>query len=95
MGYLSLIEPGVTADEEPALQWQKLTQDGRLTLDTITWGYTEGLIDRRTALMLAPVEVEDIDAVLDKAEQERQARMEEQQDQMDRQLADEIEALEI
>jgi hypothetical protein len=92
---LALVEPGVSADEAPALQWHKLTQDGKLTLDTITWALAEGLIDRRTALMLAPVEVEDIDVVLATAEQERQARMEQQQDQMDQQLADEIEALEI
>lgn len=95
LAYLALVEPGVSADESPALQWHKLTQDGSLTLDTITWALAEGLIDRRTALMLAPVEVEDIDAVLATAEQERQARMEQQQDQMDQQLADEIEALEI
>lgn len=73
LGYLSLIEPGVTT-EEPSLQWHKLTQDGRLTLDTITWGLTEGLLDRRTALMLAPVEVEDIDQVLETAQGEKQER---------------------
>lgn len=73
LGYLSLIEPGVTV-EEPSLQWNKLTQDGRLTLDTITWGLSEGLLDRRTALMLAPVEVEDIDAVLDTAQGEKEER---------------------
>jgi hypothetical protein len=95
LAYLALVEPGVSADEAPALQWHKLTQDGKLTLDTITWALAEGLIDRRTALMLAPVEVEDIDAVLATAEQESQARMEQQQDQMDQQLAAEIEALEI
>lgn len=95
LGYLSLIEPGVSADETPALQWQKLTQDGRLTLDTVTWGFAEGLLDRRTALMLAPVEVEDIDAVLDAAKREAEERRREQQDMMDQQLADEINALEI
>jgi hypothetical protein len=94
LGYLSLIEPGVTT-EEPSLQWHKLTQDGRLTLDTVTWGLTEGLLDRRTALMLAPVEVEDIQAVLDRADKERQERMQEEQDQMDQQLRAEINALEI
>jgi hypothetical protein len=73
LAYLALIEPGVTV-EEPAIQWHKLTQDGRLTLDTITWGLTEGLLDRRTALMLAPVEVEDIDQVLDTAQTEKQER---------------------
>lgn len=96
LAYLALVEPGVSADEAPALQWHKLTQDGKLTLETISWALAEGLIDRRTALMLAPVEVEDIDAVLATAQQEVEARREQdKQDQMDQQLADEIEALEI
>ena len=74
MAYLSLITPGV-ALETPTLQWEALDQEnGQLTLDTITWALTSGLIDRRTALTLAPVEVEDIDSVLDKAETEKQAR---------------------
>lgn len=74
MAYLSLITPGV-ALETPSLQWEALDQeDGKLTLDTIVWAYKEGLIDRRTALMMAPVEVEDIDSVLDKAEEEKKAR---------------------
>lgn len=95
LGYLALIEPGVTAEEPPALQWQKLTQDGKLTLETVSWAFSEGLLDRRTALMLAPVEIEDIDQVLDTAKQEAEQRQHEQQDQMDQQLAAEINALEI
>jgi hypothetical protein len=83
LAYLSLMQPGVGAAETPNLQWEQLEQDdGRLTLDTVTWAFTEGLIDRRTALMLAPVDVDDIDTVLEAAEQERQERMEEQQQQM-------------
>lgn len=66
---LSIVEPGVKA-QTPALQWRKISQDGRLTLATLEWAYAEGLIDRRTALMLAPVEVENLDEVLDAAESE-------------------------
>lgn len=94
LGYLALIEPGVTV-ETPSLQWHKLTQDGKLTLETVSWALAEGLLDRRTALMLAPVEVEDLDAVLDAAKEEAEQRQQEQQDMMDQQLADEINALEI
>lgn len=99
LGYLALMEPGVTIDT-PKLQWRKLTQDGRLTLDTVTWAYTEGLLDRRTALTLAPVEVTDIDEVLDKAEAERQERMaqqpgQEDEAQFDEDLQNEINNLEI
>jgi hypothetical protein len=75
LAYQSLIMPGVTS-QTPSLQWRKLTQDGRLTLDTIVWAVQAGLLDKRTALMLAPVEVEDIDAVLEAAEEEKEQRRE-------------------
>ena len=90
--YQALTTPGVS-QETPTLQWQKLTQDGTLTLETLKWAYAEGLIDERTALMLAPVDVEDIDAVLAAAKKERQARLAQEQQmmldsQMDSQLND-------
>lgn len=97
LGLLALTTPGVTA-ETPTIQWQKLTQDERLVLDALIWAYTEGLIDRRTALMLAPIDVEDIDGVLEAAEAEMVARTPPQlrdEDQFDRDLADEIGNLEI
>lgn len=74
LAYLSLTTPGVST-ETPTLQWEKLeVQDGRLTLDTIMWLYQDGLLDRKTAVMLAPADVEDIDAVLDKADAEQKQR---------------------
>lgn len=96
--FLSLTTPGVSA-ESPTPQWEELSQqDGRLTLDTLQWAYTEGLLDRRTALMLAPVDVEDLDSVLDLAEQEHKERFEENQEPgEDEQLAifrDEVNRLE-
>ncbi|MCL4863981.1 MAG: hypothetical protein KJZ93_31525 [Caldilineaceae bacterium] len=73
LGYLSLMQPGVSR-ETPTIQWAKLTQDGRLTLETITWAFGEGLLDERTAVMLMPVDVEDVDAVLEQARREREER---------------------
>lgn len=74
LGYLALVTPGVTA-ETPMLQWEALDQDdGDLTLQTLQWAYMEGLIDRKTALQLAPVEIDNIDQVLNDAERERQER---------------------
>ncbi len=73
LGYLALITPGVTV-ETPSLQWQAITQDERMTLDSLIWAYTENLIDRRTALMLCPLDVDDLDGVLEAADQERAAR---------------------
>jgi hypothetical protein len=79
LAYLTLSQPGVGTAEKPLLQWEQLEQDdGQLALAVVTWAYTEGLIDKRTALMLAPLDVEDIDAVLAAAESERQERMNEQ-----------------
>ena len=74
LAYLALTEPGVTA-AEPQLQWEPLDQDdGTLTLETIKWAYMEGLIDRLTALKLMPVEIDDPEGVLKKAEEDRAAR---------------------
>lgn len=78
LGYLSLMQPGVAA-QTPRLQWEALDQDdGKLTLETIVWAYAEGLLDERTALTLAPVEIEDIETVLDQARQEREERFPEE-----------------
>lgn len=75
LGYLSLTTPGVTV-ETPTLQWESLSgSDGTLTLATITWALAEGLLDEKTALMLAPIDVDDPDAVLAQAKEEREARM--------------------
>jgi adenylate cyclase len=59
----------------PVIQWSKLSQDDKLTLEAISWAFTEGLLDERTALLLAPIEVADIDTVLDLARKERAERM--------------------
>lgn len=79
LGLLSLTTPGVSAAETPAVQWKKLTNDGALTLASLQWMFTEGLIDEKTALMLAPVEIAEIDEVLAKAKEERAERMAEAQ----------------
>jgi hypothetical protein len=84
LAYQSLIEPGVVA-ETPGLQWRKLTQDGRLTLDTVTWALEAGLLDDRTALVLAPVEVEDLDEVLEAAAEQRAERQAEATAQLEAQ----------
>jgi hypothetical protein len=78
LGYLSLVEPGVRV-QKPTPQFKSLIgDDKRLTLDTLSWAFAERLLDRRTALMLAPVEVEDIDSVLEKAKQEQEEAIPEQ-----------------
>lgn len=79
LGYLGLITPGLGNAEKPVIQWSKLTNDGALTLQTLSWAFTEGLIDEKTALMLAPIEVSDIQQVLDQARKERAERMAEAQ----------------
>lgn len=90
--YQSLTIPSVS-QETPTLQWQRLTQDGALTLESLKWAYAEGLIDERTALMLAPVDIEDVDMVLAQAKRERQERQAQEQQmlldsRMDSQLVD-------
>jgi hypothetical protein len=88
LGYLSLITPGLGDTETPTIQWSKLSQDEKLTLETLTWAFTEGLIDERTALMLAPIDVTDITTVLAKAKAERAERMGEAQSLLPQPLDD-------
>ena len=99
LGLMSLTMPGVTVDM-PSIQWEPLTtDDGNLTLNTIKWAFTEGLLDERTALQLAPIDIEDIDAVLQKAQEERAERYPEQlapqETAVANNLRDEINQLEL
>jgi hypothetical protein len=75
LGYLSLTTPGVIA-ETPALQFEKLDgADGTLTLETIKWAFAEGLLDEATALMLCPLDIEDVAGVLAAARKEKELRI--------------------
>lgn len=99
LGYMALTQPGIRA-QTPALQWTPLTQDGRLTLDTLSWALLQGLIDERTALTMAPLDIQDADAVLEQARAERAERAsawpETQPDELEfeRDLRNQIERLE-
>ena len=85
--YLSLVSPDLVTTEPPQIQWDDLTsEDGTLTLETLKWAYLEGLIDERTALLLAPVEFEDIDAILVAARAEREEKLKLAQDEFDREI---------
>ena len=78
LGMLSLTQPGIVM-ESPAVQWESLTtDDGQLKLSAIQWAFTEGLLDERTALQLAPLGIDDIDAVLEAARKEQADRFPEQ-----------------
>lgn len=69
----ALSDPKVRASEEPRIMWQALTtRDQRLTLDALEFATSNGLIDRRTALQLAPLDIENVDEVIERAERERQ-----------------------
>jgi hypothetical protein len=71
MAYLSVFEPDVNADELPVIQWKPLTNgDGRLTLDTIIWAWSQNLIDDETAVSLMPVSLSNPKQVLERAKQE-------------------------
>lgn len=72
VGWLSLFEPGVSVDDMPTqIVWPALTDDdGRLTLEALKWSYSIGLIDRKTALSLAPLDIDNIDEVLAAADAE-------------------------
>lgn len=59
------------AYQQPKLQWDELTQeDGELTFNFIKWAYEQRLIDARTALTFAPIEL-DVEAIMKAVEAEK------------------------
>lgn len=75
LAFLSLVKPGVIK-EDVVLQWAKITQNGRLTLDSVSWAYGEGLLDERLALLLLPLDVEKPEEVLKQAKKDAAKRKE-------------------
>jgi hypothetical protein len=58
------------ADVKFKIQWAKLTDDdNRLTLDTLKWAYSAGLLDEAEAVRLMPVEVANPQAMLARIKQ--------------------------
>lgn len=71
LAYLSVIEPDVNVEHLPVIQWKRMSSgDGRLTLDTIIWAWSQNLIDDETAVSLMPLNLADAKAVLAKAKAE-------------------------
>ncbi len=71
-----------------SIVWDSLTDaDGKLTLEALQWAYGEGLIDKETALMLAPLPIEDVQEVLRKAGAEQEEREESMEVEMERMIA--------
>ena len=82
--YLRVLNPGFSTDV-PLLQWDKLTQNGRLVLDTVNWAFEKSLLDEKTALTLLPLEVEDPEGVLRQAKKDAEKRREQQMADLERQ----------
>lgn len=73
LGYLALIKPGVTV-EDVTLRWAKLTQNGRLTMESVQWAYGEGLMGDRVALLSLPMDLENVDEILKEAKKDLKKR---------------------
>ena len=72
---ISLTTQGVRADEDISIAWQPLIDaEGALTLNTLRWLLGDGLIDEETAVRLAPVDIPDPKAALDKGRLEAEER---------------------
>jgi hypothetical protein len=88
LAWLSLSDATIKTSEVVEIKWDSLTnEDGTLKLSTLQWLYGEGLIDRETALTEAPIPLDNIPDILDRAEQEREARQAALEDQQDRLIA--------
>lgn len=83
--WLALTEPGIRYTKAPIPAWTALTsEDGQLKFTVVRWAYAEGLIDRQTALELAPtLEIEDVAGVLEAADAEAQTRNRDTRNQVD------------
>jgi len=67
LAYISLYDDSVNRDSLPSIQWKPLTSaDGRLTLDTVIWAWSQNLFDNETAVALLPVGISNPKAVLAK-----------------------------
>jgi hypothetical protein len=75
-GYLSLMMSGIILDA-PTLQWPKISQNGRLTKETVEWAYDKALLDDKTSLLLLPLDIDRPDEVLKQAKREAEDRKEE------------------
>lgn len=65
IAYLSVFEADINTSELPTIQWKPLTNgDGRLTLDTVIWAWSQNLIDDETAVSLMPVNISNPKQVL-------------------------------
>lgn len=71
--YKAILEPGVSI-QDPTVQWAKLTQNGRMVLDSLTWAFGEELVDERTAVSLLPLDIEKPDDVLRQAKTDARKR---------------------
>lgn len=75
--FIGASTPGIGSVDVDGIElvWEPLTgKDGKLTLEALAWAYSQGLIDKTTALMLAPIDIEDVAAVLEAVEAEDKAR---------------------
>lgn len=76
--------PGIGSIDVDAIElvWEPLTgNDGKLTLTALQWAYSQGLIDRRTALMLAPIDIGDVEAVLSAVDDDKAKEWEDRHQQ--------------
>lgn len=67
LAYKGLSDPAArqNADDELELHWPKLTtQDANLSLTTVQWLYMQGMIDRKMAITLVPVDIANPDQAL-------------------------------
>lgn len=69
----SILKPG-SSTEEATLQWPKLSQNGRLTKESVEWAFDKGLLGDRDSLLLLPLDVENPDRALSQAKKDAKRR---------------------
>lgn len=74
-GYLSLVNTGITL-EAPTVQWPKISQNGRLTMEAVQWGFESELLGDRDSLLLLPLDIDRPDEVIKQAKKDAEKRKE-------------------
>lgn len=92
LSIMALSDRRIKADSVVDLKYMTLTEkDGRLTKETVAFAIQAGLIDKKTALELLPLEIDNPEQIIKLADEEQDKQRQKLEDAARRQLEDRAE----
>lgn len=92
LSIMALSDRRIKADSDVSIKYMTLTEkDGRLTKETVAFAIQAGLIDKKTALELLPLEIDNPEQVIAIADKEQDEQRQKLEDAAKRQLEDRAE----